>query len=145
MLNWFCSFTQDLQITRVTEDAGSALSRDLLGYADANQVIQGNCHRGDGELKLVGDSTNAHQWFLLHVLMNTQRRRRCTSNLLNAVSILCKESQNLFRGHSGRARRDLRPIQKEGQPLFPGTVCLAKIKPPTISRRVGFSVNDDRL
>src|SRR6266403_5692393 len=60
--------------------------------------------------------------------MNTQRRRRCTSNLLNAVSIFCKESQNLFRGLSRRARRDLRPIQKEGQPVFPGTVCSYALK-----------------
>jgi|SRR6266849_2530805 len=48
--------------------------------------------------KIVGNSTNTHQWFLLHVLMNTERRRRWASDFLNTVSILCKESQNLFRG-----------------------------------------------
>src|SRR5260370_38529789 len=60
--------------------------------------------------------------------MNTERRRRCASDFLNTVSILCKESQNLFRGLSGRARRDLRPLQEKHQPLFPGTVCSYALK-----------------
>jgi len=41
--NGFCPFTQNLQITWVSEHAGSALARNLLGYAEANQVVQGNC------------------------------------------------------------------------------------------------------
>jgi hypothetical protein len=48
LLNRFRSFTQDLQIPRVSEDAGSALSRDLLDYTEANQAIQSNRHCGNG-------------------------------------------------------------------------------------------------
>jgi len=33
------SFTQILQVARVSEDAGSALSRDFFGYAEVNQVV----------------------------------------------------------------------------------------------------------
>ncbi len=48
LLNRFCSFAQDLQIARVSEEAGSALSRDFIGNAEANQVVQGIRHRRDG-------------------------------------------------------------------------------------------------
>jgi len=48
LLNRFRSFTQNLQIARVSEDAGSALSGDLLDDTEANQVIQGNRYGWDG-------------------------------------------------------------------------------------------------
>jgi hypothetical protein len=72
--------------------------------------------------------------------MNTQRRRRRASDCLNAISILCKESQNLFRGFSGRARRDLRPFQKKRQPLLPGTVCSYTLEQLVVAVAVGFEV-----
>src|SRR5215469_10348719 len=124
----------------MSEDTGSALSRDLLGYAEANQVIQGNRHRGDGSLKLVGDRGDTCQRFLLHVLMNTQCRRRCASDCLNTVSIFCKEGQNLFCSISGGARRDLRPFEKKSQPLFPGTVCSYALKQIVVPVAVRFEV-----
>ena len=66
-------------------------------------MIQRNRHLWDGKFKLLGNNTNTDQWFFLQVLMNTQCGRRSASDCLNAISILCKESQNLFRGLSGRA------------------------------------------
>jgi hypothetical protein len=48
LLNRFSSFAQDLQIARVSEEAGPPLSRDFLGNAEANQVVQGIRHRRDG-------------------------------------------------------------------------------------------------
>src|SRR5580692_2394000 len=72
--------------------------------------------------------------------MNTQRRRRCASDCLNAVSILCKEIQNLFRGLSGRARRDLRPFQKERQPFLPRAVCSYTLKQVVVPIAIRFEV-----
>src|SRR5262249_34276945 len=80
-----------------------------------------------------------------HVLMNTQRRRGCASDCLNAISILCKESQNLFRGLRGRARRDPRPFQKERQPLFPGTVCPYALKQLVVPLAICFEVQPSSI
>src|SRR5215469_9934653 len=124
----------------MSEDTGSALSRDLLGYAEANQVIQGNRHRGDGSLKLVGDRGDTCQRFLLHVLMNTHCRRRCASVCLNTVSIFCKEGQNLFCSISGGTRRDLRPFEKKSQPLSPGTIRSYALKQIVVPVAIRFEV-----
>src|SRR5436305_994870 len=72
--------------------------------------------------------------------MNTQCRRRSASDCLNAISIFCKESQNLLCSLSGGARRDLRPFEKKSQPLFPGTVRSDTLKQIVVPVAVRFEV-----
>ena len=91
LLNRLCSFTQDLQVARVPEEAGSALPGDFLGNAETNQVVQGHRHRWNGYFERIGQGTDAGKWFLLHVLMNAQSGRRRAPDCLDSVSVFSEE------------------------------------------------------
>ena len=116
-----CSFAQDLKVARVSEDPGSAPSGDFSGDTEVNQVIQGDCHRGNGQLERVRQRTDCDQWFPLHIFMNAQCGRSCTSETLDSVSVFREEVQNLFCSISPSTGHRLRAFQEKRQPLFPST------------------------